>query len=120
MTIPEACQLILQASAIGEGGEIFVMDMGESINIAYLAEQMIRLSGHEPGLDIPIVFTGLRPGEKLHEELFHEDENLSPTRSDKLMLDGTQSRSIVTGCTRCSTSSSGRRRCSTRRRSAGS
>jgi len=88
MTIPEACQLILQASAIGEGGEIFVLDMGESINIAYLAEQMIRLSGREPGADVPIVFTGLRPGEKLHEELFHADEELSPTRHDKLFLAG--------------------------------
>lgn len=86
MTIPEACQLILQASAIGDGGEIFVMDMGESVNIAFLAEQMIRLSGHQPGVDIPIVFTGLRPGEKLHEELFHAEENLSPTPYEKLLL----------------------------------
>ena len=88
MTIPEACQLILQASAIGEGGEIFVLNMGQSINIAYLAEQMIRLSGREPGDDVPIVFTGLRPGEKLHEELFHAEENLSQTSHDKLMLAG--------------------------------
>lgn len=86
MTIPEACQLILQASAMGQGGEIFVLDMGESINIAYLAEQMIRLSGHEPGIDIPIVYTGLRPGEKLHEELFHASEDLSPTGHEKLLL----------------------------------
>ena len=86
MTIPEACQLILQASAIGEGGEIFVLEMGHSINITYLAEQMIRLSGREPGSDVPIVFTGLRPGEKLHEELFHADEDLSPTPHDKLLL----------------------------------
>lgn len=86
MTIPEACQLILQASAIGEGGEIFVLEMGQSINITYLAEQMIRLSGREPGSDIPIVYTGLRPGEKLHEELFHAEEDLSPTSHDKLLL----------------------------------
>jgi len=86
MTIPEACQLILQASAIGGGGDIFVLDMGESINISYLAEQMIRLSGHQVGTDIPIVFTGLRPGEKLHEELFHADENLTPTPHEKLLL----------------------------------
>jgi FlaA1/EpsC-like NDP-sugar epimerase len=86
MTIPEACQLILQASAIGEGGEIFVLEMGQSINITYLAEQMIRLSGREPGSDVPIVFTGLRPGEKLHEELFHAEEDLSPTSHDKLLL----------------------------------
>jgi len=86
MTIPEACQLILQASASGKGGEIFVLEMGESINIAYLAEQMIRLSGREPGEDIAIAFTGLRPGEKLHEELFHAAENLTATAHDKLML----------------------------------
>jgi len=88
MTIPEACQLILQASAIGQGGEIFVLDMGESINIAYLADQMIRLSGREPGTDIAIVYTGLRPGEKLHEELFHADEDLAATNHDKLLLAG--------------------------------
>ena len=86
MTIPEACQLILQASALGSGGEIFVLEMGESINIAYLAEQMIRLSGREPGVDISIAFCGLRPGEKLHEELFHAEENLTPTTHEKLML----------------------------------
>ena len=86
MTIPEACQLILQACAIGEGGEIFVLNMGDSINIAYLAEQMIRLSGHTPGTDIPIAFTGLRPGEKLHEELFHVEEDLAGTSHDKLLL----------------------------------
>jgi len=88
MTIPEACQLILQASAIGQGGEIFVLDMGESINIAFLAEQMIRLSGHQPDADIRIVFTGLRPGEKLHEELFHADEDLSASSHSKLLLAG--------------------------------
>ncbi|MFT4563050.1 MAG: FlaA1/EpsC-like NDP-sugar epimerase [Gammaproteobacteria bacterium] len=88
MTIPEACQLILQASAIGKGGEIFVLEMGKSINISYLAEQMIRLSGREPGIDIEIVFTGLRPGEKLHEQLFHFEENLTATQHEKLMLAG--------------------------------
>ena len=86
MTIPEACQLILQATAMGQGGEVFVLDMGESINITYLAEQMIRLSGHEPGTDINIVYTGLRPGEKLAEELFRDDENLEQTAHDKLRL----------------------------------
>lgn len=86
MTIPEACQLILQATAMGEGGEIFVLDMGDSVNITYLAEQMIRLSGHEPGRDINIVYTGLRPGEKLAEELFRDDENLAPTTHQKLRL----------------------------------
>ena len=86
MTIPEACQLILLAGAVGEGGEIFVLDMGEPINITYLAEQMIRLSGREPGEDIHIVYTGLRPGERLNEELFHADEASRPTGHDKLLL----------------------------------
>ncbi len=86
MTIPEACQLILQAAAIGRGGEIFVLDMGEPVKIAYLAEQMIRLSGKIPGKDIEIVYTGLRPGEKLYEELFHEHENLTPGGHPKLLI----------------------------------
>jgi FlaA1/EpsC-like NDP-sugar epimerase len=86
MTIPEACQLILQAAVIGKGGEIFVLDMGEPVRISYLAEQMIRLSGKRPGVDIPIAFTGLRPGEKLYEELFHADEELRPTGHPKLLL----------------------------------
>lgn len=85
MTIPEACQLILQAGAMGQGGEIFVLDMGEPVKITYLAEQMIRLSGREPGRDIEVVFTGLRPGEKLFEELFHEKE-LSGTAHAKILL----------------------------------
>ena len=84
MTIPEACQLILQAMVNGEGGEIFVLDMGEPIKISYLAEQMIRLAGKEPGKDILIEYTGLRPGEKLYEELFHESEQLIPTTHEKL------------------------------------
>lgn len=74
MTIPEAAQLILQAAALGSEGEIFVLDMGEPIKITYLAEQMIRLAGLEPEKDIEIIFTGLRPGEKLYEELFYADE----------------------------------------------
>ncbi len=86
MTIPEACQLIMQSAVMGKGGEIFVLDMGEPVKITYLAEQMIRLSGKEPGKDIEIVFTGLRPGEKLFEELFHESENLSATRHEKVLL----------------------------------
>jgi FlaA1/EpsC-like NDP-sugar epimerase len=84
MTIPEACQLILQAMVNGHGGEIFVLDMGEPIKISYLAEQMILLSGKEPGKDILIEYTGLRPGEKLYEELFHESEQLAPTNHEKL------------------------------------
>ncbi len=86
MTIPEACQLILQAGAMGQGGEIFVLDMGLPIKIRYLAEQMIRLSGKIPEKDIKIVYTGLRPGEKLHEELFHADEKLCQTTHAKILL----------------------------------
>jgi len=84
MTIVEASQLILQAMVNGEGGEIFVLDMGEPIKISYLAEQMIKLSGKEPGTDISIKYTGLRPGEKLYEELFHESEQLVITDHEKL------------------------------------
>jgi FlaA1/EpsC-like NDP-sugar epimerase len=86
MTIPEACQLILQAGVIGRGGEIFVLNMGEPIKISYLAEQLIRLSGKTPGEDIDIVYTGLRPGEKLYEELFHEAEKLADTSHPKILL----------------------------------
>ena len=86
MTIPEACQLIMQAGAMGEGGEIFVLDMGEPIKVSYLAEQMIRLSGKTVAQDIDIVYTGLRPGEKLYEELFHEQESLAETGHDKIFL----------------------------------
>jgi len=85
MTISEATQLILQASTMGEGGEIFVLDMGEPVKIAYLAEQMILLSGKQPGEDIEIVYTGLRPGEKLYEELFHNEEAMSPTSHPKIL-----------------------------------
>lgn len=84
MTIPEACQLILQAMVSGHGGEIFVLDMGEPIKISYLAEQMIHLAGKVPGKDIQIQYTGLRPGEKLYEELFHESEALTSTDHAKL------------------------------------
>ena len=86
MTIPEASQLILQASVMGTGGEIFVLDMGESVKISFLAEQLIRLSGKVLGEDIDIVYTGLRPGEKLYEELFHENEALQSTPHDKILL----------------------------------
>lgn len=86
MTIPEACQLILQAGVIGRGGEIFVLDMGEPVKISYLAEQLIKLSGKIPGEDVEIVFTGLRPGEKLYEELFHDAEMLEETSHPKILL----------------------------------
>ncbi len=85
MTIPEASQLILQAGAMGQGGEIYVLDMGEPVRIAFLAEQMIRLSGKQPGVDIPIEYTGVRPGEKLHEELFHQSEDLVATGHAKIL-----------------------------------
>jgi FlaA1/EpsC-like NDP-sugar epimerase len=91
MTIPEACQLILQAGSMGKGGEIFVLDMGEPVKITYLAEQLIRLSGKKPGEDIAIVYTGLRPGEKLYEELFHESEKLAGTDHPKVLLANSRS-----------------------------
>ncbi len=86
MTKEEACQLILEATAVGRGGEIFVLDMGEPIKIRELAEQMIRLSGKVPYRDIEIRYIGLRPGEKLHEELFHPQEPLLSTPYEKLLL----------------------------------
>ena len=86
MTIPEASQLILQAAAMGKGGEIYVLDMGKPVRIAYLAEQMIRLSGKTPNVDIKIKYIGLRPGEKLYEELFHTKERLEGTSHEKILL----------------------------------
>lgn len=85
MTIPEASQLVLQAAAMGKGGEIFVLDMGESVRIVDLARDLIRLSGLRQD-DIEIVFTGLRPGEKLYEELYFEDEEMQPTPHSKLFV----------------------------------
>ncbi len=85
MTIPEACQLVLEAGIIGNGGEIFVFDMGESVKIVDLAKNMIRLSGLELGKDIELVFTGLRPGEKLYEELLNDAEKTLPTHHPKIM-----------------------------------
>ena len=86
MTIHEAASLILQAGAIGKGGEIFVLDMGEPVRIRDLAEKLIRLSGLRPYQDIQIVYTGLRPGEKMHEELFYTREELQGTTHPKLLL----------------------------------
>jgi FlaA1/EpsC-like NDP-sugar epimerase len=86
MTIPEACQLVLEAVTLGNGGEIFIFDMGQPVKIADLAKKMIRLSGLEPGVDIQIEYTGLRPGEKLFEELLNNEELVKPTSHDKIMI----------------------------------
>ncbi|NOS55451.1 MAG: polysaccharide biosynthesis protein [Cyclobacteriaceae bacterium] len=86
MTIPEACQLVLEAGTMGKGGEIFIFDMGKAIKIADLAKKMVYLSGLEPGRDIDIVFTGLREGEKLYEELLTKNENTVPTHHAKIMI----------------------------------
>lgn len=86
MTTGEACELILQAGTMGSGGEIFVLDMGQPVKISYLAEQMIRLSGKQPGTDVALEYVGLRPGEKLYEELFYRDEERMPTAHGKILL----------------------------------
>lgn len=86
MTIPEACQLVLEAGSMGNGGEIFVFDMGKPIKIAELAKKLIRLSGYNPGVDIKIKYTGLRPGEKLYEELLNNAENTVNTYHDKILI----------------------------------
>lgn len=86
MTIPEACRLVLEAGNMGEGGEIFIFDMGKSVKIIDLALKMIRLAGLIPHEDIKIVFTGLRPGEKLYEELLNAKENVLPTYHQKIMI----------------------------------
>ena len=86
MTIPEACQLVLEAGAMGNGGEIYIFDMGKSIRIVDLAKKMIRLSGLRLGYDIDIIFSGLRNGEKLYEELLNNKENTIPTHHPKIMI----------------------------------
>jgi FlaA1/EpsC-like NDP-sugar epimerase len=86
MTIPEACQLVLEAGAMGKGGEIFIFDMGKSIRIADLAKKMIKLSGLTLGRDIQIKFSGLRPGEKIYEELLADKETTLPTHHEKIMI----------------------------------
>ena len=86
MTIPEACTLVMEASTLGNGGEIFVFDMGKPVKILDLARNMIRLAGYTPEKDIPIVFTGLRPGEKLYEELLNQKELTLPTSNSKIMI----------------------------------
>ncbi|MCE7996001.1 MAG: polysaccharide biosynthesis protein [Roseivirga sp.] len=86
MTIPEACNLVLDAGVMGDGGEIFVFDMGESVKILDLAKRMIQLSGLQEGVDIDVVFSGLRPGEKLYEELLDDKENTLATHHPKIMI----------------------------------
>ncbi len=86
MTIPESCRLVLEAGSMGEGGEIFIFDMGKSVKIVDLAKKMIRLSGLVPHQDIAIEFSGLRPGEKLYEELLNDLENTMPTHHEKIMV----------------------------------
>jgi len=86
MTIPEACVLVIEAGVMGQGGEIFVFDMGKPVKIADLARKVIRLAGKEPDRDIRIVYTGLRPGEKLYEELLNSAENTRPTYHEKIMI----------------------------------
>jgi len=86
MTIPEACELVLQAGTMGKGGEIFVFDMGDPVKIKDLAIKMIKLSGYEPDIDIKLVYTGLRPGEKLYEELLSDDTKNLPTHHEKIMV----------------------------------
>ena len=86
MTIPEAAQLVIQAGAMAKGGEIFILDMGQSVRIVDLARDLIRLSGFEPDLDIKIIFTGLRPGEKLYEELLLEEEGIQSTSHENIFI----------------------------------
>jgi FlaA1/EpsC-like NDP-sugar epimerase len=86
MTIPEAVQLVLQAGFMGKGGEIFVFDMGEKVKIVDLAKKMIQLSGFELNVDMEIQFTGLRPGEKLYEEVLSDEETTLPTTHEKIMV----------------------------------
>jgi len=86
MTIPEACQLVLEAGAMGKGGEIFIFDMGKPVKIIDLANKMIRLAGLVPEQDIKIKIVGLRPGEKLYEELLNDNSKTLPTHNDKILI----------------------------------
>jgi FlaA1/EpsC-like NDP-sugar epimerase len=86
LTVSESVKLVLQSTAYGKGGEIFVFDMGEPVKIVDLAEDLIRLSGYEPGEDIKIEFTGIKPGEKLYEELLASGEGVTPTRNRKIFI----------------------------------
>lgn len=86
MTIPEAAQLVLQASVFARGGEIFVLDMGKPVKIYHLAQKLIKLSGYTPGVDMQIETVGLRPGEKLYEELLMDEEGLRSTSNKKIFI----------------------------------
>jgi FlaA1/EpsC-like NDP-sugar epimerase len=86
MTIPEASQLVMQAGAIGKGGEVFVLDMGEPVRILDLARELIRRNGLEPDKDVAIRFSGIRPGEKLYEELACDDDQTRPTAHEKIRV----------------------------------
>ena len=86
MTIPEACRLVMEAATMSTGNQIFVFDMGESVKIAHLARRMIELAGFEPDKDIKIEYTGLRPGEKLYEEVLSNKENTEPTLHDRIRI----------------------------------
>ena len=86
MTIPEACRLVMEAATMGNGNEIFVFEMGESVKIADLAKRMIELAGYEPDKEIKIEYTGLRPGEKLYEEVLSNKENTLPTTHDRIRI----------------------------------
>ena len=107
MTIPEAVSLVVQAGAIGGRGEIFVLDMGEPVTIVDLARNMIRLSGKEPERDIAIEFIGVRPGEKLHEELWGDGETVGSTAAPEDPARHAPDRSTPRGSRRSSASSSG-------------
>ena len=95
MTIPEAAQLVLQAGSMGRGGEIFLFDMGQPVTIVHLAQELIRLSGLRPHEDIEIVYTGLRPGEKLYEELLLADEDTLPTHHEKICVAAAAQRNVA-------------------------
>jgi len=99
MTIPEAVQLVLHSGSMGEGGEVFVLDMGQPMRILDLAQDLIRMSGLVPGEDIEIVFTGTRPGEKLFEELLTAEEGVSSTRHKKIHVARGNAWLMYNGCT---------------------
>ncbi|MCQ2342201.1 MAG: polysaccharide biosynthesis protein [Paludibacteraceae bacterium] len=103
MTIPEACTLVLEAATLGQGGEIFVFDMGKPVRILDLAKNMIRLAGFQPDKDIAITFTGLRPGEKLYEELLNQKELTMPTSNEKIMIARVREADYETICTQIDT-----------------